>query len=97
MGVVNIFYRCINARFELIIQMRINLFKDNHNTGGFKVTSHSSGGRPQFNVTRKQLERLSSLNFTWVQIASLWGNNSNLKSNRGKSLVDYIPIKIYLQ
>lgn len=40
----------------------------------YQVESTVRGrGRPQFNITKKQLLHLSSLNFTWSEIASLLG------------------------
>ena len=43
----------------------------NQSTAYRAPTVHSPRGRPSFDITRHQLEYLSSLSFNWIQIASL--------------------------
>ena len=53
-----------------------DVVRQSSSTYHYRVQSSSSGqtaGRPRFDISRQQLEYLSSMNFSWTQIADLLG------------------------
>jgi transcriptional regulator of acetoin/glycerol metabolism len=80
--------RCDADQIYIQLQEKLGVLLRGHDVAAapYKAPTESSGGRPRFIVTRGQLERLLSLNFTKTRISELLGISRTTLWRRLKEL-----------